>query len=201
MGAVRDPEVVEALLSECGAQHVEVARRIGRGHVIEESLDRSRAFHERARTLERSDLGWFIGGAIDLDQRIELRVIGAVDRRRLAHAARIEADDVEGLPDRIRDDRTRRAGVFDPARAGATGIDDQRSACVARCGAAQYGDLQRRTCRIGVVHGNLERGALEAIAVGPGELLVVEAGQIRRGRRGSGRRRRGRCLGGGAPGQ
>ena len=80
MRAVGHPQVVQSVLAERGAQHIEITCRIGGRHVLEESLDRGSALEDGARTLQPGHLSGSVGRAIDGDQPVEVGIAGAVDR-------------------------------------------------------------------------------------------------------------------------
>ena len=134
LGAVGGAEVVELRLAQRGAEHVHVAGRLDRrdvrrrcrraavgvgdapGPEVVEAVD------------DLADLRVVVGHRVGLEERVHLLVGEAVDRRGLAGAARVEADDVEVVGQRL-DRKTwprllgvRRAGGAGPAR-----VDHQRA--------------------------------------------------------------------------
>ena len=128
-------------------------------------------------------------------------VVGqAVDGGAGAGAARVEADDVEGVADRPAEGEVGVLGVVGAGRAGAAGVDHQVARAVAVGGVLEQRELDRFAGRVVVVERHLDGRALVAGAAGlPGQLLVVERLERGVGRvlpaRGGGRRLR---RGGGA---
>jgi hypothetical protein len=74
---------------------------------------------ELALVLQAELLGRRVRRAVVREERVELAVGEAVQRPALSDTARVEADDVVALADRLGDDRDRSPGVVEPGGTGA----------------------------------------------------------------------------------
>ena len=145
VGAVGDAEVVELLLAERGADDVQVARGVRRGHVRQHASPLRSAqpsAYSRGQLALGALVGLGVGDRVGLGRLDELLRVDAGDGRGVADAARVEAHEVVRLG-RVRPERVLGG---DPGReahagaAGAAGVVDEgalalRRACrCCRCG-------------------------------------------------------------------
>ncbi len=194
LGAVGRAEVGQGLLAQGRPQDVHVARGLdGRDVARERTRQLVAPLGERVGPVGvRVALGGGVGVGILGEVGVEVVVAQAVDRAALAGAARVEADDVVGVEQRLAQHRARVGGVVGAGRARTAGVDDQRADPVTRGRHSQQREIDRVAVRVAVVEGHLERGALVAgVAVVPVQRLGVvrrERGVGRLGDRGVDRR-------------
>ena len=206
LGAVGRAEEDQLRLTERRPQHVHVAGRLDRGDVADEVVGVVDAalVEGLEGLLELLPLLWRVRVGVGRDEVVEGGVGDAVDRIGAAGAARVEADDVEGVEELLAERERRVLGVRRAGRAGPAGVDDQRADPARRIGGR---DLEQRqpdglAGRLLVVDGHRQRRALEVAAARlPRQLLGVERREVRSGRLGgavigrrSGREGRGRVA-------
>ncbi len=185
VGAVGDAEVVELRLAERGADDVEVARGVRRGHVREhlaaalEAALGVRAGEPPLDALVRLGAGHGVG----LGRRDELLGVHAGDGSGVADAAGVEADEVVGLG-RLRPHRALARDAGGEAQAGAAGtagVVDERALALAlasRVADAVDGELDLLAVRLGVVQRHRDVAALDGLRQVPvgGAVLPVDTG-------------------------
>ena len=210
LGAVGGAEVEQLRLTQGGPQHVDVARGLDRGDVVDEAVGVVRAALEE-RLVGLLELLGLLGGVragVVGDEGVDLGVGEAVDGVGLAGAARVEPDDVEVVAEHVAERERGVLGVGRAGRARPAGVDDQRADPVRRVvgGVLEQRQPDGLAGRVLVVDRHLERGALEVAAAGlPRQLLGVERREVgprrvagarlgRRGRRRGARRGAARAV-------
>ena len=185
---VADPVVVEPLVADRLAQDVEVGRNGLAPHV-------GRQWAPALQAPVDPGSGRLLEGHRALGRRwrgvrgvhpVELGVGQAVEAVRLTDPPRVEPDDVPCLA-QLGSEDTRLLDELGARSSRAAGVDEQRPSGCSRPGREPaQGDVDGWAGRLGVVHGDRHRRAVEVLVVSallPPHLLRVEAPQ--RGRVGS----------------
>jgi len=182
VGAVGLAQVGEPGLAERGAEHVQVAGRVLGADVGQQRpgvlLAPGRV--ELALPNHGGELRGVVRHLVGGQVLVQLRA-GHAGQRGLAaaHPARVEADDVEPGPHGGREFAARRERVLHARAARAARVDHQVADAAGGVGGRELDDRQgeARPAGAGVVEGNQQAGALEAVVAGlPGQVLRVVGG-------------------------
>ena len=181
VGSVALAQVVQLLVAEHRADDVHVTRS-GLGVHVRGDLGRPRL---AARTDQlrgrgqRIDLLGCVGRAVRGEERIEGGVVHAVHRVGAHHPTRVEPDHVERVGQVAGQHEPRGPGIVHRGHARPTRVDEQRTPGV--LGGPDPGrlELQGSCTRIGVVDGDRDLRALEAVPASlPANLLTVESREV-----------------------
>lgn len=180
---VGEAEVVELLVAEGGAHHVQVPGGVERADVRQHRPGVLLARRGGPPQLFERGLG--VVRVLAVVGRLQglVGAVAAADGGGAADAARIEGDEVVAV--REVHELLASVGEFGDARAaGAAEVQQQRTARVAGGPVAGHGQVEGSGLGPGVVerHGDLAApqvlGHLHALALRPLDLLLVEAGQV-----------------------
>ncbi|MBK6663319.1 MAG: hypothetical protein IPG47_11465 [Thermoflexaceae bacterium] len=166
LGAVAEAEVRELLVAEGGAEAVEVPGDVAGAEVGEDIAVGGGAFVGEGPREPREgvELGFVVGAGVGCGKRDEGGMAGYGTAA--ADASRVETDDVEAVQDAVGQVGCPLAHELDAARARAAGVDDEGADALRAVagGEADDGELDLAGGDAGVVEGEGEEGAFEAIA-------------------------------------